>query len=294
MSKTKTKKTNIPVSIKTRLLNLSLESRLDYMKLLVRYLQERLLYRISMSEYREHLLLKGSALLYAYQPFDARPTVDIDLLGHQWSNSPDEIKTAFVQICAIECEEDGVAFDAETLRISPIAIEKRYPGVCVVVDAHLDTIVQPVSIDIGFGDVVTPGPHRLDYPVLLDEMPRPTLMAYSLESSLSEKFHAMIERDSQNSRMKDFFDVYMILTHYEVEPDVLAEAIRNTFRRRETRYTPYAALFSDGFAAEAGRVRQWRAFLKRIRWAEELDFGEVVTCIREHIGPCWNKKNIDE
>lgn len=290
----KAKNTNIPVSIKTRLLNLSRESRLDYMKLLVRYLQERLLYRISMSAYREHLLLKGSALLYAYQPFDARPTVDIDLLGHQWSNSPDEIKAAFAQICAIECEEDGVTFDAETLRIAPIAIEKRYPGVCVVVDAHLDTIVQPVSIDIGFGDVVTPGPHQMDYPVLLDEMPRPTLMAYSLESSIAEKFHAMIERDSQNSRMKDFFDVYMILMHYEVELEVLAEAIRNTFRRRETRYTPYAALFAEGFATEAGRVQQWRAFLKRIRWPEEIDFAEVVACICDHIGPCWNERNIDE
>ena len=120
----KAEKKNIAMSVRMRLLNLSRETCIDFMKLLTRYLQERLLYRIAISSHRQHLLLKGSSLLYAHHPFNARPTVDIDLLGQDWSNNETAVSEAFRQICSLPCEEDGVIFDAESLLLRPIAIEK--------------------------------------------------------------------------------------------------------------------------------------------------------------------------
>ena len=119
---------NIGKSIKTRLLNLARDEKQEYMKVLVRYLHERLLYRISISTYKSHFLLKGSSLLFALDGFKARPTIDIDLLGEKISNDHKNLHNAFRNICSIACEEDGVVFDADSLTLEPIAVEKRYPG----------------------------------------------------------------------------------------------------------------------------------------------------------------------
>lgn len=141
-------KKNLGKSIRTRLLNLAKEEKQDYMKVLVRYLHERLLFRISASPYKNHFLLKGSSLLFALDGFKARPTIDIDLLGERISNDRDNIKEIFQKVCNIECEDDGVTFDPASLELEPIAVEKKYPGTCVKVVAHLDTIVQQVSVDM--------------------------------------------------------------------------------------------------------------------------------------------------
>ncbi len=244
---------NIGKSIRTRLLNLAKEEKQEYMKVLVRYLHERLLFRISASPYKCHFLLKGSSLLFALDGFKARPTIDIDLLGERISNDRENLKEVFQKVCGIECDEDGVTFDAASLELEPIAVEKKYPGTCVKVVAHLDTIVQQVSVDIGFGDVVTPYPLSLDYPLLLPDVPAVELYAYSLETLIAEKFHAMVDRDESNSRMKDFFDVYQLFTYHEIDRILLAEAIASTFKNRNTPYREHLALFTDEFAKDTVR-----------------------------------------
>lgn len=173
---------NIGKSVRTRLLNLAKEEKQDYVKVLVRYLHERLLFRISASPYKSHFLLKGSSLLFALDGFKSRPTIDIDLLGDRISNDQEKIKEAFLKVCKIECKDDGVTFDSASLELEPIAVDKKYPGTCVKLVAHLDTIVQQVSVDIGFDDVVTPYPLPLDYPLLLPNIPPVELYAYSLET----------------------------------------------------------------------------------------------------------------
>ena len=283
-------KRNVPMSIKTRLLQQSQESGMDYMKILVRYLHERLLYRVSISSYREQLLLKGSSLLYAYERWDARPTLDIDLMGHRLSNSEENIRRVMEEICQLECPEDGVTFDAESIRLQPIAVEKKYPGLCVTMDAHLDSICQMVSIDIGFGDVVTPEPVPLDYPTILDGVPESNLMAYSLETLIAEKFHAMVDRDEQNSRMKDFYDVYQLFTKQYVDVNLLEEAIRNTFRNRGTTYHKHLHLFGETFATDAARNMRWNGFLRKLRTKENIAFVEVMQVVREHLQPYWNEE----
>lgn len=280
---------NIGRSIKTRLLNLAKEEKQEYMKVLVRYLHERLLFRISASPYKSNFLLKGSSLLFALDGFKARPTIDIDLLGECISNERESLKETFEKICNIECEDDGVTYDATSLELEPIAVEKKYSGTCVKVVAHLDTIVQQISVDIGFGDVVTPYPLSLDYPLLLPNVPAVELCAYSLETLIAEKFHAMVDRDESNSRMKDFFDVYQLFANHIIDRELLSEAIVCTFKNRNTPYRANLMLFSDKFATDTTRNALWKAFLKKIRWKERLEFSVVMKCIKENLQEYWSE-----
>ena len=283
---------NTGKSIRTRLLNLAREEKQEYMKVLVRYLHERLLFRISASPYKSHFLLKGSSLLFALDGFKARPTIDIDLLGERISNDRNNLKEVFRKVCRIECEKDGVTFDADSLELEPIAVEKKYPGTCVKVVAHLDTIVQQVSIDIGFGDVVTPYPVFLDYPLLLPDVPSVELYAYSLETLIAEKFHAMVDRDESNSRMKEFFDVYQLFKNHEIDRELLSEAIVSTFSNRNTPYRDNLALFTDAFATDAIRNAQWKSFLRKIHWKQQINFNAVMECIKENLQEYWNKETL--
>lgn len=281
---------NTGKSIRVRLLNLSRKEGVDYMKVLVNYLHERLLYRISASPYKSHFLLKGSTLLFALDGFNARPTIDIDLLGERISNDRNNLKMAFQKICSIKCAEDGVVFDASSLELEPIAVEKKYPGTCVKVVAHLDTIVQQISVDVGFGDVVTPYPLSLDYPLLLPEVPSIELYAYSLETLIAEKFHTMVDRDESNSRMKDFFDVYKLFTNHEIDKVVLSEAVVSTFHNRNTAYKESLMLFTDKFATDATRNAMWESFLKKIRWKDTIPFSVVMQCIKDNLQIYWKKE----
>ena len=156
--------------------------------------------------------------------------------------------------------------------------------------AHLDTIVQQVSVDIGFGDVVIPYPLSLDYPLLLPDVPAVELYAYSLETLIAEKFHAMVDHDESNSRMKDFFDVYQLFTNHEIDRGLLGEAIISTFKNRNTPYRENLALFSDAFASDATRNIGWKAFLKKIRWKEQIDFSVVMKCVKENLQEYWNNE----
>ena len=280
---------NVGKSIRTRLLNLAKEEKQEYMKVLVRYLHERLLFRISASPYKKHFLLKGSSLLYALDGFKARPTIDIDLLGERICNDRENLKDVFQKVCGVECEDDGVSFDASSLELEPIAVEKKYPGTCVKVIARLDTIVQQISVDIGFGDVVTPYPTTIDFPLLLPDIPSVNIQAYSLETVVAEKFHTMIDRDVLNSRMKDFFDCYQLLTKRDLSDDTLYDAIKATFDNRGLTYNPELQLFTESFATDAVRIVRWKAFLKKIQWKEALDFKTVMEVIKERLQPMAEK-----
>ena len=218
--------TNYAKSVRTRLLNLMNESGYKYMYLLARYFNERLLYRVSVSQYKDNFLLKGGSLLYAINGLETRPTIDVDFMAHHISRNREHLETVFREILAIECKEDGVTFDLESLRSEPITIEKDYPGTRFFVTSRMDTIVHPMSIDIGFGDVVTPCPTTIEFPMLLNDIPSITIQAYSIETVIAEKFHAMIVRDVSNSRMKDFFDCFQLLTTGAMDEAVLYDAIK--------------------------------------------------------------------
>ena len=240
-------------SIRARLLNLKNSTGHEYMYLLARYFNERLLYRVSVSEYRNNFLLKGGALLYALEGLNTRPTVDVDFMADKISRDRSHLEAVFKNILAIKCDEDGVTFNTDNLRSEPITIEKDYPGTRFFITARMDTIEHNMSIDIGFGDVVTPCPAMVDFPLLLPDIPAVSIQAYSIETVIAEKFHTMIDRDVANSRMKDFFDCYMLLTsHPEINDEVLKEAVFATFSNRELNYNAELQLFTEEF--EIGRA----------------------------------------
>ena len=287
-------KKNVAMSVRARLLNIrNSEPGTEYMQVLLRYIQERMLYRLSMSQYRDNFCLKGSALLFAYEKFKARPTKDIDFLGDKINRDKETIRKAFREICSIQCPEDGLTFDSEEkdINVEDISLDKEYNGVTVTVTAHLDTIVQPFSMDIGFGDIVVPEPQVLDYPLLLDDMPEVSINAYSLETVVAEKFQTMIDRALANSRMKDFYDVYSILSSDNVDKGILSNAIVSVFDNRGTGYDNNHPLFNGEFKNDRSKQIQWKSFLKKMKYKGDLPLDEVVDYITETLSPYWLSMN---
>jgi predicted nucleotidyltransferase component of viral defense system len=280
---------NYGKSVKERLLNISREEKYSSQLLISRYFQEWLLYRLSVSAYKDKFILKGGALLYAHDGFQARPTLDIDFMAKNVSNDMANIKKIFQEICRIECQEDGVVFDINTIETGEIAISKDYHGVRLTLLAHLDTAQQYISMDIGFGDVITPFPQQLAFPALIATAPGANVLAYSLETVVAEKFQAMISLSLGNSRMKDFFDVYQILSKQSLDSATLSEAIKATFANRGTDYKENHPLFSEDFFTDSNRSLYWKGFLSRIKYSTPLSFTEVGALIRTHLQPYWNQ-----
>ena len=283
-------KKNVAMSVRAKLLNIrNTEPGTEYMQVLLRYIQERMLYRLSMSQYRDNFCLKGSALIFAYEKFKARPTKDIDFLGDKISRDKETIRKAFREICSIQCPEDGLIFDygEHDIMVEDIALDKEYNGVTVTVTAHLDTIVQPFSMDIGFGDIVVPEPQELDYPLLLDGMPEVSINAYSLETVVAEKFQTMIDRALANSRMKDFYDVYSILSSDKVNEGILSDAIVSVFNNRGTSYEDNHPIFYGEFKNDPIKQTQWNAFLRKMKYKGVLPLNDVIDYITEKLFPYW-------
>lgn len=261
--------------------------KVTYQQVLIRYLHERLLYRLSVSKYNQRFFLKGGALMFAHERFAARPTVDIDFMGDRISNDMENIKRTFMEICAIEYPEDGVTFDTDNITVSEITPDREYQGVQLHVTAHLDTIVQNLSMDIGFGDIIIPHPIELDYPALLDGMEDIPVMAYSLETVVAEKFQTMIARTVLNSRMKDFYDVYTILKHNTLDEANLQIAVAEVMKNRDTHYEENHPLFTEEFAKDASRNNQWAAFVRKNKIDDMPPFPEVLRYICDMMKPIW-------
>ena len=274
--------TNIGKSVREKLFHISMREGYEFEKLLIRYLHERFIYRMSISPYRNNFMLKGGSLLYAYNGLKNRPTKDMDFLAEQISNDQEYIKHVVAEISQIPCKEDGVVFDSLTITADSIMEEQRYEGIRISIAGHLDKIVQTISFDIGFGDVVIPSPVEIDYPVFLDTMPPISILAYSLETVIAEKFQTMIVRDTENSRMKDFFDCYQLLKYRQdlIDYAVLGDAIKSTFEKRKTLVPNELKLFTEAFALDEKRNRMWKNYLKKIDWGEDISFIEVMNVIR--------------
>ena len=279
---------NYGKSIRSKLLNIAKEENTFYQTVLTRYFQERLLYRISQTRYRNNFYLKGGALMYAYERFAARPTLDIDFLGNNISNEGESIVKAFKEICSVPYEEDGVTFDVEQITDQNITEFKDYHGIRLSIPVRMDTISQVMTMDIGFGDVVTPKPVDLDYPILLEHLPSAKILAYSLETVIAEKLHVVVDLADQSSRMKDYYDLYTILHNEKFDADVLQEAIIRTFENRHTPYDDNTMFFRKEFSENRQMQVRWQAFIKKITKNTELAFAEVVTYIQEKLQPYWD------
>lgn len=278
---------NYGKSIRARLLNVAKQEEVFYQTILTRYFQERLLYRISQTRYRNNFYLKGGALMYAYERFAARPTLDIDFLGIHISNDGERIAEAFREICAVDCKEDGVQFACDKIETQNITEFKDYHGVRLSIPVTMDTIAQVLTMDVGFGDVVTPHPVSFDYPLLLEGLPEASILAYSTETVIAEKMHAIIDLADQSSRMKDYYDIHHLLTSFQYDTAILQDAINRTFENRHTPYTDDTMFFREEFPNHPQMQVRWTAFLRKATINSALSFPEVVRWLQDTLKPYW-------
>ena len=273
---------NIGASVRQRLLNLAHARGQPMELLLTRYALERLLHRLSLSPHRERFVLNGAMLLATWFDEPHRATRDVDLLGFG-DPTHDALLSTFREIMVIEAD-DGVNFDCKGLRIEAIREEVEYGGSRLRTTAALAGARIPITVDIGFGDAVEPGVEDIDLPVLLD-MPSPHLRAYPPETVIAEKFHAMVALGRANSRMKDYYDVWMLTGAFELEPARLRRAIAATFARRNTVIPPdIPDGLSDAFAADTAKQRQWDALTRDLS-APIPELGLVVGDLRQKLTP---------
>ena len=270
-------------SVKDRLKKQAASSGKTFQETLTAYGLERTVYRLSVSEFAERFTLKGGIFLYAlFEGRFARATSDIDLLAGNMPNDSDDIKKIFENIFSIECD-DALRYDLGTLDVVDITEFKEYHGVNVFIMAYLDRTRVPVSIDIGFGDVVYPDKVKMEFPVMLD-METPEIYAYSIASVISEKFEAIVSLGDANSRYKDFYDVYILADQYDLDGSELKEAVKETFEHRRTGFDDIFA-FKDEFIASKIHQSRWNAFLKKKKAIVNVELDEVISLLRRLLSP---------
>ena len=274
---------NISASVRDRLLNKARTEKLDFNLLLTRYALERMLYRLSISKQRDQFLLKGALLFDLWFDVPHRPTHDADFLGFGSAEIP-HIEATFRDICRIEVE-DGIAFQPDTVKAAEIRKEANYAGVRVTLLGMLGSIRCAVQIDIGFGDAIVPGPDEVLYPVILGEMPGPHLHVYPRYTVVAEKLEALTSLGMLNSRMKDYFDLWILAKHSDFDGQILSRAVTATFDRRSTAVPTGVPIgLSDEFISDAQKGKQWQGFLRK-NALDPMPLATVVVDLREFLMP---------
>lgn len=275
---------NPAASVHQRLLNQAKASARPFHELLQYYSIERFLYRLSRSAHADRFILKGALMFSAWSASVSRPTKDIDLLGRM-DNRPEAIVAAIQDACGQKVEADGMVFNAATVTAARIAEENEYQGVRVRVQGNLGPARVSLQVDIGFGDVIVPRPRKISFPTLLD-FPPPQLHGYSRESVIAEKFQAMVKLGVLNSRMKDFYDLWLLSRKFDFQGRTLAAAVEKTFARRKTALSSQPTVFQDTFVHDEGKQTQWRAFVKKSKLEDApKTLAEVVAPVQAFLGP---------
>ncbi|MDX8386565.1 MAG: nucleotidyl transferase AbiEii/AbiGii toxin family protein [Gallionella sp.] len=276
---------NLAVSVRQRLLNLSKRDGETFDLVLTRYALERLLYRLGKSKYQDQFLLKGAMLFAVWGEKSHRPTRDVDLLGFGTSDIH-HVEKIFQGICQESVEEDGLLFLTDTVHAIEIREDQEYQGVRVLFKARLANAVIHIQIDIGYGDAVTPAPEEITYPTVLD-FPAPRLRVYPIYTVVAEKLQAMVWLGIANSRMKDFYDIWIIMQKFPFEGHILAAAIGATFERRTTPLPIEAPLaLTHHFSNDAAKQTQWKAFLRKNALSvDELTFQDIITALHDFLMP---------
>jgi hypothetical protein len=276
---------NLSASVHARLQNQARSSGRPFQELLQYFAMERFLYRLSTTPHSARMVLKGALMLHVWDAPLARATKDLDFPGRM-DNSLESVGAVIREACAVEVEPDGMVFDPATVEATRIKEDADYAGVRVRFVGLLGKASVAMQIDVGFGDVITPSAERIRYPVLL-ELPAPELSGYPRETVVAEKFQAMVYLGALNSRMKDFYDVWLLARHYFFHGPVLAKAIAATFANRGTGIDLDPLAFTAAFTEQASTVAQWAAFRRRLPAASECPatLAEVVPSLEAFLLP---------
>lgn len=276
---------DVSASVRARLMNLARSTGRDLQEIAIRYAVERFLARLAESEHRDRFVLKGAMLYIPWKLDDKRTTMDLDLLGF---GSPDleNLTRVFRLICEVEIEDDGLAFDEQSVVAKAIREESVYNGVRVVVNVSLGVMRMRLQVDVGFGDIIVPEPQSAEFPALLAEH-GPVIRLYSPETVIAEKFNAMVVLGMANSRMKDYFDIWMLGRNFTITGKILRAAIEQTFAKRQTPLPKTEPTgLSEEFSSNQQKQRQWDGFLRRQRRLDSApSLADIVEANRGFLMP---------
>ncbi len=265
---------NLPASVRQRLTNKAKETARPFQEVLQYFAMERFLYRLSRSHSADKFVLKGALMFTAWGAPVTRPTRDIDLLGRT-DNEVEAVANLMREVCGQAVEPDGLVFDVASVAGEAIKEDADYSGVRVTFLVTLQNARVAMQIDVGFGDVVTPAAMKTDYPVLLD-FAAPKLLGYPRETVVAEKFEAMTKLGLLNSRMKDFYDLWLLSRQFDFDGPTLATALRRTFENRETGMQSQPTALTKAFGSDAAKQTQWQGFLKRTKLSDVPTSLQVV------------------
>ena len=274
-------------SIHDKLLNHAKKTNRPFDEILLYYAIERFLYRFGRSKHKNSATLKGAVMFIVWNAPYSRATRDIDMLGHL-NNSMDNVLGMVKDACSVEVDPDGMVYDSDSVKGEQIIENGNYKGVRIKFVGYLGRARTTMQIDFGFGDIVFPKPEIINYPTIL-AMPAPELKGYARETVVAEKFHAMVDRGILNSRMKDFYDIWLLANHFNFSSRTLEESIRNTFAARKTAIVTAPIALTDAFTSSEFKNIQWKAFVRKqkLGYAPE-NMADVINALRNFLLPIIN------
>lgn len=249
-------------SVLARLKNKAKESGRSYQLCLQLFCQEEFLRRLEKSKYADNFVLKGGLFIYALTEFESRVTMDIDFLLQRLPNTPEQLQPIIEEIIKTETDNDFVTFEIKS--VAPIAVAKKYAGIGASLVAKIKNTKTPINIDFGVGDVIVPNQEKRAIPTQLDDFDSPTINTYSLETTIAEKLDAILDLMEFSSRMKDYYDIYYLATHFEFDSNTLAEAMRKTFANRNHHFTMEQFNQVIAFGEDESMQKKWQAFANKI------------------------------
>ena len=271
--------------LKDLIRNLSKDKSADAQILMRNYMMERFLERISLSEYRDKFILKGGMLVAAMVGLDARSTMDIDATVKGATVGIEEVENMIASIISVPVD-DGVEFRLK--RISEIMDEAEYPGIRVSMETEFDGVITPLKIDISTGDAITPREVRYSFKLMLEDRSI-EIWAYNLETVLAEKLETVVSRVTTNTRMRDFYDIYILeqLHGNTLDPQILHDALRATAHKRGTeRHLAEAAEVFEEVENSSVMQKLWESYRRKFSYAADLEWSIIMGAVRSLYALC--------
>lgn len=275
---------DIAASVLAKLKNKAKASGISYQQCLQLFFQEEFLRKLAASKYAENFILKGGLFIYTLTNFESRATVDVDFLMRGLNNDLARMDEIIAAILAVPTGNDFMTFKAT--KTEPIALHRKYHGISTQITGHIKNVRVPFNVDIGIGDVITPSPERRNIQTQLDGYDKPEILTYSLESTIAEKFDAILQRFELTGRMKDFYDIYYLSQTFDFDGLKLQTAIQETLENRGTAYEKDSFERVIALADDEDMHIKWRYFLKTLGNLE-ISFYEVIAGMQKFIEPVW-------
>lgn len=272
-------------SVLSKLKNKAKESGISYQQCLQLFFQEEFLRRLSLSPYRDNLVLKGGLFIYTLTNFESRATVDVDFLMRGLNNDLTNMDKIITEVLSVDTGNDFITFKASPAE--PISIQRKYLGVSTQITGYIKNVRVPFCIDIGVGDVIVPKAESRTVQTQLDGYLKPDILTYSLESTISEKFDAILQRFELTGRMKDFYDIDYLSHNFDFDGLKLQTAIQETLQNRGTAYEPDSFDRIIALSEDAEMQQKWRYFLRNLH-NTEIEFNTVISGITAFLLPIWN------